>query len=470
MKLPQLLIELHKSSQSLYLPAHGRGQALPNDFRSLFNCRAGVWDLPELEEIGGPLERNGAIAKSQENSAKKIGVKKGWYGVNGATGCLQAALLAAARPGKGVLMPRNVHKSLIGACVLGDLFPIFFDLPYLEDRGHYSSPNAKWLEEVLNQVQTTGIEIDAAVLIHPTYHGYTCNIKPLVNLLHEKGWPVIVDEAHGTHFAFNIHPELPKSSIEAGADLVVHSLHKSAQGLSQTAALWLQGDRIDPKTIEKTIACLQTTSTNALLLASCESAIEELSNPKTRKRLRKRVTEGKQIYEKLVSQGIPLLKTQDPLRLILNTSHVGINGIEADKWFTKHGLLAELPEPGCLTFCLGWAPQKGLARIFAKRWKELITTQKKWGRLKPFRPIPTSIITMPSMSPRIAFQASSKKVLIEESIGEISAELISPYPPGIPLIFPGEFINEKKAEWLIEQRFNWPNKIPDGISVISKFG
>ena len=106
---------------SLFLPAHGRGRALPEEFKTLLRQRAGVWDLPELAEIGGPLETEGAVGQSQRDSASAMNADHCWYGVNGATGLLQAALLAVAQPGEAVLMPRNVHKSLIQACVLGDI-------------------------------------------------------------------------------------------------------------------------------------------------------------------------------------------------------------------------------------------------------------------------------------------------------------------------------------------------------------
>ena len=113
MEFLPLLTQLHNKSRSLHLPAHGRGQALPRDLIALLKKKPGLWDLPELNEIGGPLEKNGVIAEEQRNAANAMGVKKAWYGVNGATGLLQAALLAIAKPGSKVLMPRNVHKSLI---------------------------------------------------------------------------------------------------------------------------------------------------------------------------------------------------------------------------------------------------------------------------------------------------------------------------------------------------------------------
>ena len=135
-------------SENLFLPAHGRGNALPKNIKTLLRLRPGIWDLPELFEIGGPLISEGAIAESQKSSAYEVGVDRCWYGVNGATGLLQSSLLALARPGQAVLMPRNIHKSCIQACLFGGLTPLLFDVPYLTDRGHASIFDRKWLQRL----------------------------------------------------------------------------------------------------------------------------------------------------------------------------------------------------------------------------------------------------------------------------------------------------------------------------------
>ena len=227
----------------LHLPVHGRGRALPPALKRLLRQPPGSWDLPELPEIGGPLEGEGAVAEAQAQLASRLGVAGCWFGVNGATGLLQAALSALAGPGQAVLLPRNAHRSLVAACVLGGIRPVFLPVPFLTDRGHPGAMTAQCLERALKDLPSIPEAIVGAVLVHPTYHGYASDPMPLVAALHRHGLPVLVDEAHGTHFAFAGGEALPRSSLHAGADLVVHSLHKSAPGLGQTAVLWLQGMR-----------------------------------------------------------------------------------------------------------------------------------------------------------------------------------------------------------------------------------
>ena len=453
--------------RSLHLPAHGRGAGLPDDLRAMLRHRAGIWDLPELPELGGPLMQQGAVAESQRQAAIAIGAERGWYGVNGATGLLQAALLAIARPGQAVLMPRNVHRSLIQACVLGDLTPVLFDLPFMVDRGHVFPPDGPWLKDVLNELPISGVEIAAAVLVHPTYQGYATDLKPMVVELHSRGWPVLVDEAHGAHFASRVDASLPDSAITAGADLIVHSLHKSAAGLTQTAVLWSQGDRVDPKAVERSLGWLQTTSPSALLLASCEASLSDLCKPAGLHKLGTRLKDARELAVQLRQLGLPLLENQDPLRLILHTAAEGISGLEADAWLMARGLVGELPEPGCLTFCLGLAPQRGLVRLMHRRWRGLLAAQGKGLPLPVFTPPPLPRITAPAMACGLAWRAQSRRVSIADAVGRVAAELICPYPPGIPLLVPGEKLDHRRVDWLLEQQNLWPEQIAGTVKVLA---
>ncbi len=453
--------------RSLFLPAHGRGKALPNELKQLLKHRAGVWDLPELPELGGPLVSEGAIARSQESAALGIGAKKGWYGINGATGLLQAALFSIVRPGQYVLMPRNVHRSLIHACAISDLRPVLFDLPFKSDRGHFGPPDEMWLEGVLNELLFTEVKIAAVVLVHPTYHGYASDIRPLVKMFHKRGWPVLVDEAHGAHFASGLEIGLPCSGLSAGADLIVHSLHKSSTGLVQTAALWLQGEIVDPLAVERSVGWLQTSSPSALLLASCEAALMEWRTSSGQRKLSARIDEARQISSRLRELGLPILSNQDPLRLILHTALAGVSGFEADDWLIARGLIAELPEPGCLTFCLGFAVQKGLVRSLKRGWETLLEANSYKQSLPSFVAPPLPLLMVPSIPCAEAWRSSSKSIPLEDSVDNISAELICPYPPGIPLLIPGEVLNQSRVEWLLDQKNLWPNQIPNQIRVVS---
>ncbi len=465
MRLTKLLTL--RRGKSLYLPAHGRGKALPMEIKELLGKKPGVWDLPELPDIGAPTLPIGAIAESQDKAALSIGAKKGWYGVNGATGLLQASLFSIAKPNESVLMPRNVHRSIIQACILGDIRPVLFDLPFLEDRGHYSVPDESLLKNVIEKIEKDNIKISAAVLTNPTYQGYSSNLKPLINLFHKKDWPVLVDEAHGAYFSASQHESLPQSALKVGADLVVHSLHKSSSGLVQTAVLWMQGDLVDPLLVERSIQLFQTTSPSALLLASCETAINQWFVPGEQKKLDKIINNANNIAFNLRKAGVPILFNQDPLRLVLHTASIGICGLKADSWFIDKGIIPELPEQGTITFCLGFSKQKGLISSMKKSWKELLSSKLEKNSFPPFTRPPFPLVTYLERSCMSAYRAESEILPLKECVGRISSELISPYPPGIPFLLPGEIIDQRRVEWIRQQSILWPNQIPSKIKVVS---
>ncbi len=448
------------------MPAHGRGEALPDEFRRLLQNKAGIWDLPELFDLGGPLEIDGAIAESQKQSAQEVGVDRAWYGVNGATGLLQAALLGIAKPGQAVLMPRNVHRSLIQACVIGDLTPVFFDLPFLGDRGHYVAPDSDWVQKIILSIPFNEFDIAAVVLVNPFYQGYFANMQTLVEFFHKKKLPVLVDEAHGAHFVPEVDAFLPKSSLKTSADLVVHSLHKSATGLSQTSVLWLQGSLVDPFLIDRSLGWIQSSSPSSLLLASCEAAIREWSSNIGRDKLSRRLSEARELRLALKNSGIPFLDNDDPLRLILHTFAEGFSGFDVDEWFTSKGLIGELPEAGCLTFCLGLSSHNGLLDVFKNLWEELLHSSMPKLAIKSFSKPPLPLFGSPVVSVGKAWRSDSQKKKLDDCENCLSAEMVCPYPPGIPLVIPGERLDFERLNWLKEQHEICPNLIQSQISVI----
>ena len=462
-----LLRLLHRPvGRTLFLPAHGRGSALPAEFRRLLKRRAGVWDLPELPEIGGPLEPEGAVALSQQHAAEAMGVARCWYGVNGATGLLQAALLGLCRPGQSVLLPRNAHRSLIQACLLGQLNPLLFDLPFCSERGQPQPADADWLQRVLDNLPGQHPSIGAAVLVHPTYQGYANDPAPLIQCLQQRGWPVLVDEAHGSHFATGVDPELPPSAVHSGADLVVHSLQKSASGLAQTAVLWLQGDRVDPEAIQRSLGWLQTTSPSALLLASCEASLNEWQTSDGRGRLQRRLQQAKRLKENLLRDGLPLLSTQDPLRLVLHTGSAGISGLEADDWLFRRGVVAELPEPATLTFCLGLGRHRGLRRTLRTAWDAMRRAHPNRSPQAPFEAPPLPLVSQPDYPLSWAWRAPQRLCSLQQAENSVAAQLLCPYPPGIPLLVPGERLDPARLRWLLRQQQLWGDQIPDELAVV----
>ena len=438
-----------KFLKSLFFPAHNRGAALPKKLVKLLKNQPGYWDLPELPEIGTPLSQRGLIAKTQKEFSEKFEAKRCFFGVNGASGLIQSAVIAMAKPGETILMPRNVHISVIKICTMQNIHPIFFDLDFSSETGHYKPITKVWLKNVLKKINFNEKKIVGVILVSPSYHGYAGNLESLIDLCHQQNLPVLVDEAHGSYFLFCEKLNLPKSALKSNADLVVQSLHKSLNGLTQTAALWYKGNLINEENLINSINLLQTTSPSSLLLSSCEESFKDWLNKKSLSKYQKRILEAKSIYKKLIQKNIPLIETQDPLKIVLNTSKAGIDGFTADKFFYKNGLIAELPEMMTLTFCLGFANQKNFLNIFENLWNKLLLNSEKFKSLEVLQS-PFKLVQTPEIEIGVAWRSKTQIIPFSKSLNKISGDIICPYPPGIPLLVPGEKIDI--------DRFNWINK------------
>ena len=454
-----------KFSKSLFFPSHNRGAALPNKLVKLLKSPPGYWDLPELPDIGSPLSKSGLIAESQKHFSEKFKTKGCFFGVNGASGLIQSAVIAMANPGESILMPRNVHISVIKTCAMQNIIPIFFDLEFSLETGHYKPITKNWLKNIFKKIDLKKEKVVGAILVSPSYQGYAGNIEPLIDICHQKNLPVLVDEAHGSYFLFCENLDLPKSSLLSNADLVVNSLHKSLNGLTQTAVLWYKGDLVDEQNLIKSINLLQTTSPSSLLLSSCEESLKDWINKKSLSKYQKRILEAKIIYKKLIQKKIPLIETQDPLKIILNTSKVGIDGFTADNFFYKNGLIAELPEMSTLTFCLGFSSQKDFVNLFEKLWNKLLLRSKK---LRTFKVIqsPFKLVQKPEIEIGIAWRSKTRRIPFSQSLNEISGDIICPYPPGIPLLVPGERIDRDRFDWIKNQSLYNKDLVDFNIGVL----
>ena len=191
-----------KFLKSLFYPSHNRGRALPKGLIKLLKKHPGYWDLPELPEMGSTLSKGGLIAKSQRELSERFKAKRCFFGVNGASGLIQSAVIAMAKPGETILMPRNVHISVIKTCAMQNILPIFFDLEFSKETGHYKPITKIWLENVFKKINFNEKKIVGVILVSPSYQGYAGNLEPLIELCHQKNLPVLVDEAHGSYFLF----------------------------------------------------------------------------------------------------------------------------------------------------------------------------------------------------------------------------------------------------------------------------
>ena len=449
----------HKPHAAFYAPGHKRGQGIPQPLASLLGSAVFRADLPELPELDNLFAPEGAIQEAQELAAAAFGASQTWFLVNGSTVGITAAILATCGSGDKIILPRNIHSSAIAGLILSGAIPVFVTPEYdpLLDLAHSITPEA--VSAALKQHP----DVKAVMMVYPTYYGVCGDIKAIADVTHQYHIPLLVDEAHAPHFAF--HPGLPPSALSCGADVTVQSIHKLLGSMTQSAMLHLQGNRVDPKRIAKALQLLQSTSPSYLLLASLDAARQQmalygeklmtqtLQLAEIAKREIRQIP-GLSILEPLPATSTPGFFALDATRLTVTVSGLGLTGYEADEVLHQQlGVTAELPSLQHLTFIISLGNTEADIEQLIQALKTLAKEHRQEIQPLPERKIGKIVSDgifgdLPSISPRDAFFAPTETVTREQANHRISAELICPYPPGIPILMPGEVITPTALDYL----------------------
>lgn len=449
-----------KPHAAFYAPGHKRGQGIPESLANLLGEAVFRADLPELPELDNLFAPETVIEEAQALAAEAFGAEKTWFLVNGSTCGVMAAILATCEPKDKIILPRNIHQSAIAGLIVSGAIPISIDPEYDRELDLAYSVTPEAIETALKQHP----DAKAVMVLYPTYHGICGDLKAIADITHRYNLPLLVDEAHGAHFAF--HPDLPPAALSVGADLAVQSTHKVLGAMTQASMLHLQGKRIDPNRIGQALQLLQSTSPSYLLLASLDAARQQMAlqgealltrTLQLADRARTQLSQIANLSILELERSLPGFASLDRTRLTVNVSRLGLSGYRVDEILHQQlGVTAELPMSNHLTFMISIGNTATdidkLIDAFSSLTASLPTCVPEEGcdrqtsRLSfapPFPAAPTLCL-----SPREAFFAPTETVLLERTVGRISAELICPYPPGIPVLMPGEAIAADTINYL----------------------
>lgn len=438
-----------------YAPGHKRGQGIPQPLAALLGEAAFRSDLPELPELDNLFAPAGVIQAAQALAAAAFGSDRTYFLANGSTCGIQAAVLATCNPGDKLILPRNSHQAAIAALILSGAVPIFvepeFDAHWGIAHGIRATGQADGSAGVRSVAEALAQHPDAKaiLLLYPTYYGACADVAAIAQLSHQAQIPLLVDEAHAAHFGF--HPDLPISALAAGADLTVQSTHKILGAMTQSSMLHLQGQRIDPERLARSLQLVQSTSPSYLLLASLDAARWQMAMHG--RELMQQTLDRAAIARTQLSQipGLRLLNPPnpatagftalDPTRLTVDVSGLGISGFAADEILhTELGVTAELPGVRSLTFILTLGNTTADVDQLVAGLRLL---SERCGVRPPLPEPPRAApppLPLSSLSPRAAFFAATETVPIDQACDRIAAETVCPYPPGIPVLLPGETI------------------------------
>nr|WP_083792527.1 polyamine aminopropyltransferase [Candidatus Epulopiscium viviparus] len=435
------------------VPGHKMGKGITHlpDLWGEMVLKMDINSSPAVDNLANPKS---IIKEAEVLLADAYGAEFAYMLVNGSTSGVIAMIMSAISFGDKIILPRNVHKSAINALILSGGIPVFIDSEIDEQLGISNGVTLSKIAHALDLNPT----VKAVFVLHPTYFGVTSNLKSIIKFCHERGIAVLVDMAHGAHFGFSEYT--PVNPARLGADLVTTSMHKTGGALTQTSIILQNTGLITKEKVRCAINLLQTTSASYLLMCSIDEARRML------------VIEGKERLDALYKiaakakaeinrmNGLSCLMREeyveakgvfdfDDLKMVISVKELSVSGFFVYALLKeKYNIQIELAEPFVILAIISFGDTEqtvnklvtALANISELYYKK----DKGSKNTIHFNEFPKTIL-----SPRDAYYYAKKEVDIRQAVGQICGEVVMIYPPGIPIIIPGEKINRKLIDYFL---------------------
>jgi arginine decarboxylase len=432
------------------VPGHkgGRGNKELTDFLGENCMKVDVNSMKPLDNLCHPTS---VIREAEQIAADAFGAEAAFFIVNGTTASVQGMIMSVCKTGDKIIMPRNVHRSAINALVVCGAIPVYVNPGVNKDLG---IPLGMSLSDVKTAILSNP-DAKAILVNNPTYYGICSDLRGIVEFAHEHGVIVLVDEAHGTHFYFG--EDMPVSAMAAGADMAAVSMHKTGGSLTQSSFL-LCGEGINPHHVRQIINLTQTTSGSYLLMVSLDIARKNLS------------LNGRELFKKTVefaeyargeinklggyyAFGNEIIDKDavydfDPTKLSVHTRNMGLAGIEVyDLLRDEYGIQIEFGDiSNFLAIISAGDRNLEIERLIAS----LSEIKRLYGKDDKSDMFDHEYINPDVVfAPQQAFYSSKNSLPIRKSVGKICGEFVMCYPPGIPILAPGERVTEEIVNYIL---------------------
>ncbi|BCJ87440.1 aminotransferase class I/II-fold pyridoxal phosphate-dependent enzyme [Effusibacillus dendaii] len=433
----------------LHVPGHkmGRGFAVQLAVWMGQALRLDLTELPGLDDLHQP---EGPIAEAQQLAAEAFGSDMTYFLVGGSTVGNLAMILTVCAAGDTVILPRNAHKSVHNAVMLAGARPVYL-YPQVDEQ--FGIPTVVPVKEVERALQEHPAA-RAVLITNPTYQGVCSDVAAIADVVHRHGKLLLVDEAHGAHFSF--HTKLPPAAIQSGADLAVQSTHKMLGSLTGTAMLHGKGNRYDRERLKMMLQAVQTSSPSYLMLLSLDAARHQMQMQGTEllQRAIDDLAEGRAEITKLKEikmYGGDQVFAIDPFKWWIQVESLGLSGWEADRILREHrGIYCEMGDDRHLLAVFSYADTGKQIGRFLQGLRYLTENHKSNALLenKMDSTVYGGFRLEQALLPRELSGRERSTVKLENAAGWIAAEAVIPYPPGIPLILPGERYSTELIEHL----------------------
>lgn len=429
------------------IPSHHRGKGASSSFTEVFGKTVLKYDLTETPLTDDLHEADGAIKEAESLASELFGSDRTFFLVNGTTCANEAMIISSVFEGEKILVARNCHKSVLMGLIISGASPVYIEP---EISGVFSAFGSISPEKVKLAFKNHP-DIKAFILTSPTYYGIGSDLQKIADICHSHGALLLVDEAHGSHFAFS--DKLPKTALSCGADMVSQSTHKTLNSMTQSSMLHVKGSLVDISKVDAALKIVQSTSPSYILMASLDAARQNAAL-NGRMAVCRMLDITSYIRSALSSiDGVSCPENVDgnevfsfdKTRIIFSVK--GISGFSLSEiLLEKYNICCEMADNYNVVSIIGSSDSYEDANRLINAVKEIAATVNT-GKIKEF-----SLPPMPpiAMTPRKAFFAKSTRTNFKDSVGKVSAEMIAPYPPGIPVIYPGEVITEEIYEFISE--------------------
>lgn len=455
-------LELYKDQH--FVPFHTPGHKIGGEAPILLKDWMGPalpYDLGVMYALDDLHEPERELKEAQDLTAELYDAEHCWFSINGTTALIEAMIMGTVGPDETIIIPREAHRSVISGLVLSGAKPVYMDCNFDE---RWGIPLGVSLKNVIITMDTYP-EAKAILLVYPNYYGIGVDIVSIVKEAHKRGLIVLVDEAHGPHLPFS--EKLPVEAIEAGADLVAQSTHKSVGSLTQTSWLLGQGKKIDKRRITQMHQMLQSTSPNYIFLASLDMARHQLAT-EGKDLVRRAVELSAYLREKLNTIfGIATMEytdiqetiiNYDSTKVLIDAKGLGLTGVEFEHLLRNHRIEVELVQANHVLVLITIGDTKESVDILIKavravsddvlRDSSRIRSIDVAGLYEPSSE--SALLPEPQVcvTPRNAMYANREQVPLKEALHRIAGETIAYYPPGIPCVAVGEEISDSVLQYI----------------------
>lgn len=438
---------------SFHTPGHKSGKGISTRFSKYVGHKIFSIDLTTLDEVDSLQRPTGVIKEAQELAARAYGCDRSFFLVNGTSVGNHAMVMAACGPGDRILMARNCHRSVLAGVILSGASPQFFYPEF--DPGLRMSLNVR--SGTVREAVDAHPGVKVLLFTSPNYYGICAETEKITSYAHERGITVLVDEAHGPHLGF--HPELPPSALSCGADMCVQSTHKIIGGMTQASMLHARDGRVDTAAVAGILKFIQTTSPSYILMASLDLARMQMAT-EGGKLLGQALTlsrwaraeingiEGLHCLEmdEVMARGVGGL---DETKLTINVTGLGRTGYEVSQMLNhEFGIQAEMADPYHVLLIVSIGDRREDIKLLVEALVTIAQKGRAAGRAGVWDIGLPDFRNTAGLSPRDAFLAPHDYLPLAGSEGRLSCDIVTVYPPGIPILVPGEVITRDVTDYL----------------------